>query len=83
MWVINKHDDHLPLNRQEKILERQGVILSKSNMVSIIAHAHDLVRGIIEPIRLDVTESGLVGMDETPVSVLDSELKGQSHRGYF
>src|SRR5690606_2777957 len=36
--IISKHEDHLPLNRQEKILERQGIILSKSHMVDIIAH---------------------------------------------
>lgn len=81
--IICKHDDHLPWNRQEKILERQGIILSKSNMVSISTHAHDLVKGIVEPIRVEVLESGLVGMDETTVSVLDDTLKGESHRGYF
>lgn len=81
--LIAKHDDHLPLNRQEKILERQGVILSKSHMVDIIAHAHDLVKGIIEPIRSEVLDSGLVGMDETTVSVLDDKLEGTSHKGYF
>ena len=26
--IIGKHEDHLPLNRQEKILERHGIILS-------------------------------------------------------
>jgi transposase len=81
--LIGKHDDHLPFNRQEKILERQGIILSKSHMVAITAHAHDLVKGILEPVRLEVLESGLVGMDETTVSVLDEKLKGMSHRGYF
>src|SRR5690606_17329555 len=43
--IISKHEDHLPLNRQEKILERQGIILSKSHMVDIIARAHELVGG--------------------------------------
>jgi transposase len=81
--IISKHEDHLPLNRQEKILERQGIILSKSHMVDIIAHAHDLVKGIIEPIRREVLASGLVGMDESPVNVLDDTLAGKSHRGYF
>ncbi|HLP41001.1 MAG TPA: IS66 family transposase, partial [Fibrobacteria bacterium] len=81
--IISKHEDHLPLNRQEKILERHGIILSKSHMVDIIAHAHDLVKGIVEPIRQEVLSSGLVGMDESTVSVLDEKLKGTSHRGYF
>lgn len=81
--IISKHEDHLPLNRQEKILERQGIILSKSHMVDIIAHAHDLVKGIVEPIRLEALASGIVGMDESPVNVLDKALDGKSHRGYF
>lgn len=81
--IIGKHEDHLPLNRQEKILERHGIILSKSHMVEIIAHAHDLVKGIVEPIRREVLASGIVGMDESPVNVLDEALEGKSHRGYF
>lgn len=81
--IIGKHEDHLPLNRQEKIFERHGILLSKSHMVDIIAHGHDLVKGIVEPIRLEILKSGLVGMDETTVSVLDEALEGKSHRGYF
>ena len=81
--IISKHEDHLPLNRQEKILERKGIILSKSHMVKIISHAHDLVKGIVKPIRMEVLSSGLVGMDESPVNVLDNTLEGKSHRGYF
>jgi transposase len=81
--IISKHDDHIPLNRQEKILERHGIILSKSRMVDIIARADELVKGIIEPIRQEVLASGVVGMDESPVQVLDDTLPGKSHRGYF
>lgn len=81
--IIAKHEDHVPLNRQEKILERQGIILSKSHMVKIIDHAHALVKGIVEPIRREVLASGIVGMDETTVNVLDEALPGKSHRGFF
>ena len=81
--VIAKHEDHLPLNRQEKIFERHGIILSKSHMVDIIAHAHDLVKGIVATIRQEVLQSGVVGMDETTVHVLDEALEGKSHQGYF
>lgn len=81
--IIGKHEDHLPLNRQERIFERHGIILSKSHMVDIIARAHDLVKGIVEPIRQEVLQSGIVGMDETTVRVLDEALEGTSHQGYF
>ncbi|MDP2734968.1 MAG: IS66 family transposase [bacterium] len=81
--IISKHEDHMPLNRQEKILERQGIILSKSHMVDIIARAHELVSGLVEPIRQEVLASAIVGMDESPVNVLDKALEGKSHRGYF
>lgn len=81
--IIAKHEDHIPLNRQEKIFERHGIILAKSHMVDIIAHAHELLKGIVEPIRQEVLAYGIVGMDETTVNVLDETLKGKSHRGYF
>lgn len=81
--LIAKHDDHLPLNRQEKIFERQGIILSKSHMTTILSRAHELLQGLVEPIRQEVLESGMVCMDETTVKVLDEKLTGKSHQGYF
>jgi transposase len=81
--LIAKHDDHLPLNRQEKIFERQGIILSKSHMTTILSRAHELLQGLVEPIRQEILESGMVCMDETQVKVLDEKLQGKSHQGYF
>lgn len=81
--LLSKHEDHIPLSRQEKIFERQGIVLAKSHMVDILARAHELLSGIVEPIRQEVLRSGLVGMDETPMPVLDENLKGKTHRGYF
>jgi transposase len=81
--LIAKHDDHLPLNRQEKIFEREGIILSKSHMTTILSRAEELVQGLEEPIRQEVLQSAIVCMDETTVKVLDEDLKGKSHQGYF
>ena len=38
---------------------------------------------LVEPIRQEALATGLVGMDETTVNVLDKALPGKSHRGYF
>ena len=41
------------------------------------------LKGIVETLRQEILQSGVVGMDETTVHVLDRTLEGKSHQGYF
>jgi len=69
--AVAKFDDHLPLYRQERILLRQGVEVSRKTMAGWLGQLgmkleplRDLLGGLI-------LGSGVVGHDDTPVKMLD------------
>src|SRR5947209_14219824 len=74
--ITNKYADHLPLYRQEGILLRQGVEISRSTMCDLMAVAADLLRPIVTLMLAKVLESRGVQNDDTPVKVEDHEGKG-------
>src|SRR4051812_11644203 len=74
--IVNKYADHLPLYRQEGILLRQGVAISRSTMCDWMATAADLLRPIVTLMTARVLGSRVVQNDDTPVKVLDHDGKG-------
>lgn len=69
--VTSKFADHLPHYRQQDILARSGLELSRSTLCDIVAGASRLLAPLAELLRERVIESGLLGADDTPVRVLD------------
>jgi transposase len=69
--ITSKYADHLPLYRQERILERFGVSLSRSTLCDWMARAATL----LEPLYLLMVEivlnSRVLHTDDTPVPVQD------------
>ena len=74
--ITNKYADHLPLYRQEGILLRQGVEISRSTMCDWMAVAADLLSPIVTLMMTKILESRVVQNDDTPVKVQDHEGKG-------
>ena len=74
--VTNKYADHLPLYRQEGILLRHGVEISRSTMCDWMAVAADLLTPIVTLMMTKILESRVVQTDDTPVKVQDHEGKG-------
>jgi transposase len=74
--ITNKYADHLPLYRQEGILRRQGVELSRSTMCDWMAVAAELLAPIVALMQAKVLESRVVQNDDTPVKVQDHDGKG-------
>ena len=72
--AVSKYGDHIPLNRQEEIYQRQGVDLSRQTMCDWMAQAADLVSPLYEQMKERVLRSKAVQTDDTPVPVLDPEL---------
>lgn len=56
---------------------------SDSTINDWIKGSIDLVAILHQKNEIILKESGYIQMDETPIKVLDSEKKGQTHRGYF
>lgn len=69
--LINKYDDHLPLNRLERIFSRDDVELSKSTLGSWVEQSTGLLEPIAEAVHRAVLARPVVQTDETGILVLD------------
>src|SRR6516165_9473895 len=67
--VTCKYADHLPLHRQEAMLARQGVELSRSTLCDWMAAAADLLTPLYAWMVSEVLKSRVVQTDETRVPV--------------
>lgn len=81
--IVDKFCDHLPVYRQIKRYQRQGVKLAASTINGWM----EALAALLEPLGVElikqVLQSGYVQADETPLPVLDGETKGAAHRGFL
>jgi len=69
--AVAKFDGHLPLYRQERILLRQGVEVSRKTMAGWLRGAAVGLSGLWDLLAEQILDSGVVGHDDTPVKMLD------------
>lgn len=81
--VLAKYDDHLPLDRQSKQFERLGLLIPRQTLCDLVGKAADLLQGVVGEMKRELLAGGYVQADETPVRVLDPEIKGRSAQGYL
>ena len=79
--VIAKHDDHLPLYRQEEIYARSGVHIPRSSMAQWIGICGVRLAPLAEALKKFILGHGVIHADETPVSLL-APGKGKTKRAY-
>ena len=68
--VTSKFGDHLPLHRQESILGREGVHLSRSTLSNYVGGTATLLRPIVGEVWRQVLSRPVIGLDETSVLVV-------------
>jgi hypothetical protein len=71
---LAKGVDHLPLHRQEKIFQRQGVEISRKTMCGWLAQCADLLNPLYRSLKEVLFQSKVIGTDDTSVKVLDVKL---------
>ena len=71
--VVSKYADHLPLNRQENILARHGVEISRKTMCGWAMSAAEILSPLYDLMRARVRKSRVIHTDDTTVPVLDPE----------
>jgi len=69
--VTSKVADHLPLYRQQDVLARSGLELSRSTLCGIMAGAAELLAPLAALLRHRVLAGWFLGADDTPVRLLD------------
>jgi len=78
----SKFVDHLPLYRQEKILARQGVDISRSTMSGWLAECAELCVPLYERMKQRVLKSRVIHNDDTPIPV-QAPKTGKTKTGRF
>jgi transposase len=65
--IVSKYDDHLPLYRQERISERQGVLIPRSTSCDWMAACAAVLRPLYDLLVTAVLQSQWLHTDDTPV----------------
>lgn len=81
--LSDKYVDHLPLYRQAKRYEREGMRIRDATLGDWLRQSVQLLGVIYLKIKEKVLQSGYLMGDETTIRVLESDKKGSTHLGYY
>lgn len=81
--LVDKHIDHLPIYRQIKRYQRDGVKLAASTISGWLDATAELLQPLGKELVQVVLSGDYVQADETPLPVLNGETKGAAHTGYL
>lgn len=81
--VTAKYCDHLPLYRQGRIYQRQGIDIPQSTLVDWIRQADEILSPIAEAMKESILASGYVCTDDTGVTLLAQEGPKKSKRAHI
>ena len=79
--VLAKHDDHLPLYRQEEIYRRSGAHIPRSSMAQWVGICGVRLEPLAAAMKAHVLSQPVLHADETPVAEL-APGTGRTHRAY-
>jgi transposase len=68
--IIAKHDDHLPLYRQEEIYRRSGAFIARSSMAGWIGQCGVRLEPLAQALRQHLLAQNVLHGDETPIKLL-------------
>jgi transposase len=81
--ILDKYLDHLPLNRQQERLKREGITIPYATLTDWVSSTAKLLAPLYEALKKEVIKTDYLHVDETPIKVLDKDKKGTTHRGFF
>ena len=82
--LLSRFDDHLAYYTLERIFrERHGVTITRQQMVQWVEKIAFLLLAIVRLIWEEMAAGDYLQVDETPVKVLDPEVKGKAATGYL
>ena len=80
--LVSKFADHLPLYRQSRILARSGLDVHRSTLADWVGKTAFHLRPLVECLAAELKTSHNLGVDETPIRVLDPG-RGKTKTGYM
>ena len=79
--IIAKHDDHLPLFRQEEIYRRSGAFIARSSMAGWVGQCAAQLMPLAAAMKEHLKVQTVIHADETPVKLLEPGA-GKTHQAY-
>jgi transposase len=82
--VVSKYCDHVPLYRQESILEREaGLLINRATLDGWVMRVGELLQPLVGVMRKDLLMGGYLQADETIVPVQMHDKRGADHQAYL
>jgi transposase len=81
--LVSKYHDHIPLYRQEHILQRYQIDIARSTLCHWVLSCGELFQPFINLIRQNIIQVHYVCVDETPVQVLIDANKINKSKSYM
>ncbi len=82
--VVAKYCDHLPLYRQEAMIEREaGVEISRATLDGWVMRVGELLEPVVGAMHRDLLTASYIQADETPVPVQMHDHRGENHQAYL
>lgn len=81
--MLAKYDDHLPLYRQEQQFARLGVNFPRQMLCDWVEHGARWLQPLVRQMKIELLAGDYLQVDETPVKVMDPEVKGKCATGYL
>jgi len=81
--ITGKYCDHTPLHRQERIIARHGVQLSRKTLCDWVLQAAQVLEPLADRMREEVLRSRVIHTDDTPVKVQDQKKQRTTRKAYL
>ena len=81
--AVSKFADAVPLYRQQKIFGRLGIELSRAVMAKWMVQAANSCAGLIDLLKAEIRGGPLIGIDESPLQVLNEAGRPNTSKSYM
>ncbi len=81
--ILSKFDDHLPLYRQQQQFLRLGVNFARQTLCDWVEKGAQWLQAIVREMNRELLAGDYLQVDETPVRVMDPEVKGKCATGWL
>jgi len=81
--LVSKYVDHLPLYRQEQLLQRMGIDIPRATLCFWVLKSAEVLRPLRDWLKEDIIIHTYTQADETPVQVLNEPDKPNTSKSYM
>ena len=81
--MVSKYIDHLPIHRLLQMFTRQKITIEDNTASNWLKQGCRLIEPLFAAHERQVLATKYLGVDETPIKVLDKTKKGTTHQGYY